>query len=224
MSCIRAVLFDLDGTLFDSERVYRDGFLRAAEQLGLPRETVDHHAHLCGLPRNESRVYMKSVFGADFPYDAWREKMWEYAASVFSAGGPPVKPYAKETLTALREMGLSVAVATSSRAEIALPYLEKTGLLPLLDTAVTGERVARGKPFPDIFLLAARELDLPAKACAVVEDAKNGILAAHRAGCYPILVPDLYPPAEELLPLLWHRAGSLREIPALVRAHNEGRE
>ena len=76
---------------------------------------------------------------------------------------------------------------------------------------------------PDIFLLAARELGLPAKACAVVEDAKNGILAAHRAGCYPILVPDLYPPAEEILPLLWHRAGSLWEIPALVRAHNEGR-
>ncbi|MBQ2248937.1 MAG: HAD-IA family hydrolase, partial [Clostridia bacterium] len=139
------------------------------------------------------------------------------------ADGPPVKPYAKETLTALRKMGLSVAVATSSRAEIALPYLEKTGLLPLLDTAVTGERVERGKPFPDIFLLAARELGLPAKACAVVEDAKNGILAAHRAGCYPILVPDLYPPAEEILPLLWHRAGSLWEIPALVRAHNEGR-
>lgn len=220
MPAIRALLFDMDGTLFDSERIYRDGFILAAREMALPAEVIDHHPALCGLPREKSRAYMKGVFGEEFPYDEWRERMWDYSSALFAENGPPRKEGVPEILIELRNMGIRIAVATATRRAVAEDYLQKSGLLPHLDALVTGDRVKNGKPAPDIFLLAARELDTPPEACAVAEDSKNGILAAHAAGTYPILVPDLYPPAREILPLLWHRVDSLWEIPALVRAHN----
>ncbi|MBQ1229906.1 MAG: HAD family phosphatase [Clostridia bacterium] len=224
MQPIQAVLFDMDGTVFDSERVYRDGFLLAAKEMGLPPSVIDHHPALCGLPRDESRRYMKSVFGTDFPYDDWRERMWQYAAEVFLESGPPKKDGVPEILIELRDMGIRTAIATATRLPVATQYLQKSGLAPYFDTVVTGDRVRNGKPAPDIFLLAAEELGIPPASCAVAEDSRNGILAAHRAGCYPILVPDLYPPAAEILPLLWHRAESLWQIPAFVRQHNQPSE
>lgn len=224
MRSIQAVLFDMDGTVFDSERVYREGFRLAAKEMGLPPSVVDHHPVLCGLPRDESRRYMKGVFGEDFPYDDWRERMWQYAAEVFEENGPPRKDGVPEILIELREMGIRTAIATATRLSVATQYLQKSGLAPYFDTVVTGDRVRNGKPAPDIFLLAAEELGVSPSLCAVAEDSRNGILAAHRAGCYPILVPDLYPPAEEILPLLWHRVEDLWQIPQCIREHNRPQE
>lgn len=218
---IEAVLFDMDGTVFDSERVYRDGFILAAREMGLPAEVIDHHPALCGLPRAKSRRYLKGIFGEDFPYDEWRERMWEYAAKVFEANGPPKKEGVPEILIELREMGIRTAIATATSLPVATEYLKKSGLAPYFDTVVTGDRVKNGKPAPDIFLLAASELGVHPTACAVAEDSGNGIRAAHAAGAYPILVPDLYPPAPDVPPLLWRHAESLWQIPLLVRRHNE---
>ena len=224
MRSIQAVLFDMDGTVFDSERVYREGFRLAAKEMGLSPSVVDHHPILCGLPRDESRRYMKGVFGEEFPYDDWRERMWQYAAEVFEENGPPRKDGVPEILIELREMGIRTAIATATRLPVATQYLQKSGLAPYFDTVVTGDRVRNGKPAPDIFLLAAEELGVSPSLCAVAEDSRNGILAAHRAGCYPILVPDLYPPAEEILPLLWHRVEDLWQIPQCIREHNRPQE
>ena len=138
MRSIQAVLFDMDGTVFDSERVYREGFRLAAKEMGLPPSVVDHHPVLCGLPRDESRRYMKGVFGEDFPYDDWRERMWQYAAEVFEENGPPRKDGVPEILIELREMGIRTAIATATRLPVATQYLQKSGLAPYFDTVVTG--------------------------------------------------------------------------------------
>ena len=128
----------------------------------------------------------------------------------------PVKPGLFALLEYLKKEGIPAAVASSTYRAVALPLLEQAGIAPWLTGMAFGDMVQRSKPEPDIFLLAARQLGAEPANCIVLEDSPNGILAAHRAGMLPVMVPDLLKPDPELEKILYSRVEQLDQVIILM--------
>jgi beta-phosphoglucomutase len=178
-----AVIFDLDGVLTDTAELHYQSWQRIADELGLP---FDRHANeaLRGLSREESLERLLGPRSAEFSPQRKQEitarKNAEYLARVSSMTPADLLPGARELLTAVRETGLGVAVASSSRNAGAV--IDRLGIRALLDAVVDGNDAPRSKPDPQVFLLAAERLGVPPRRCAVVEDAASGVAAALAAG------------------------------------------
>jgi HAD superfamily hydrolase (TIGR01509 family) len=184
-----AVLFDMDGLLIDSERVAIASLDVAARIVG---RTVPHHVaqRLIGLGRDGGSVVITAALGDDFPLERfWHEWHIEYLARV--AEGVPAKAGAKTALEALKSARIVAAVATSTHTDHALLKLEKAGLLPYFEAVVGRDAVPHGKPAPDLYLEAARRLNVNATYCWAFEDSLPGLTAATRAGAKTHWVPDL---------------------------------
>jgi kojibiose phosphorylase len=177
------VIFDLDGVLTDTAELHYQSWQRIADELGLP---FDRHANeaLRGLSREESLERLLGPRSAEFSPQRKQEitarKNAEYLARVSSMTPADLLPGARELLTAVRETGLGVAVASSSRNAGAV--IDRLGIRALLDAVVDGNDAPRSKPDPQVFLLAAERLGVPPRRCAVVEDAASGVAAALAAG------------------------------------------
>jgi len=191
---IRAAIFDMDGTMFDTERL-RFRTLRAAatEIAGAP---IDHETLLgcLGLSAARAHALVVSRHGDGYPYAEIRRRADELELAHVREHGVPVKDGLQEVLERLRKSGLAMAVATSSRRAIAEEYLINANVLKYFDITVCGDEIERGKPHPDIFLRAAGDLNLPPECCLMVEDSENGLRAASDAGGRPILVRDIKDP------------------------------
>lgn len=215
MEEIQAVLFDMDGTLIDTERYYRIFWPRALAEFGF--EMTDEQAlAMRSLGRPFAPQRLREWFGEKLDYFAVREKRKELMEEALVRDGIKVKPGAEALLTFLRERGITAAVVTATDRERAKRYLEQTGLAPYFDRVVSAVQVREGKPAPDIYLYACEELGLRPKVCVAVEDSPNGILSAHRAGCRVIMVPDQTEPDGALMDCLWACASDLAEIKALI--------
>lgn len=215
MEKIRAVLFDMDGTLIDTERYYRVFWPRALAEFGY-RMTDEQALSMRSLGRPFAPARLREWFGDELDYAAVREKRKELMEEALARDGIKVKPGAEALLACLRERGVITAVVTATDMERARRYLEQTGLAPCFDRVVSAVEVREGKPSPDIYLYACRELGLAPGACVAVEDSPNGILSAHRAGCRVIMVPDQTEPDEALSKCLWACVRDLAEIKALM--------
>lgn len=193
----KAVLFDMDGVLFDSERLLRECWLQLAREQGLTgmREV---YARCIGVNAPASDRILREAYGADFPARAFKERARDIYRGRCAREGLPLKPCARELLEALRDEGIPRALASSTGEELVRRELEEAELLSLFDTLVTGDMVRRGKPDPECFLLAAERLGVKPEDCAVIEDSYNGVRAAHAAGAKAIMVPDLLEPNEEM--------------------------
>ena len=178
---LRAVVFDMDGVLIDSEPIIR----RAAQQAG---EAFGHtlsdslYAELLGLPGAQVETMLMQVFGADFPLADYRRCFERLYRADVEANGIRSKPGVPELLQALRAHAVPVAVATSTRSGHAQAALEAAGLLGYLPVCITGDQVSAGKPAPDIFLHAAEKMGASPSRSLVVEDSPTGILGAKAAG------------------------------------------
>ena len=197
---MRAVIFDMDGVIFDSEKLYIDCCVEAAEPLGM--ENIVETVYRCIGVTTEvtlrilTEAYHDAALVASFRAAAdslFREK--------YRAGLLQVKPGVRELLTELKSRGLKLAVASSTRTEAVERELADAGLLPFFDRIVGGDQVGRSKPNPDIFLKAAEALGETPERCLVIEDSFNGIRAAKAADMTVIMVPDLLQPDEEMLAL-----------------------
>lgn len=181
-------IFDQDGLLFDTETIYGKCWKKAGEEFGIA-VTDAYHASLCGRGRREVIERARETFpGLDA--EAFVERALQLSAAMQLSGVPEVKLGAREILQSCREYGIGTAVASSSTRRCVEHNLRVSGLIDYFDAVVTGEQVVKGKPAPDIFLLAAERLGLPPSECVVFEDAPSGILAAKAAGCLPVMVPD----------------------------------
>lgn len=189
-----AVIFDMDGILFDSESVYIEGYVKYASNYPDIRETS---LSCVGANGKRTREIFMEKYGADFPFDAYYLKVKEYVAS----HPIPLKPYVHEILGWCRQQGLPTALASSTRQESVMRMLNEAGLTAYFDIIVCGDMVSQSKPHPEIFLTAAERLGAEPQDCWVIEDSYNGIRCAHNAGMHPLMVPDLLQPDEEIRPL-----------------------
>jgi HAD superfamily hydrolase (TIGR01509 family) len=192
---IEAVLLDMDGTLLDTEPSYVSALTAALDAFGYPDATATCHA-LIGIPGAECEALLSARYGENFPLADVIEAFAVRSDEIFREG-MPLKPGTIELLDALREAGCPFAVVTSTSRQTAERHLTFGGIRARFDTLVTFDDVARGKPSPDIYLLAAARLGVRPQACVAIEDSNPGIAAAYAAEMIAIMVPDLVPPTEE---------------------------
>lgn len=216
----RAVIFDLDGVLIDSETRALEAIGRLLREAGVDR-TVDELRSLCGHGRGALAAYALELFG-----DAPRAERLTAAAreailSDVDAGRMRPYPGAEDAVRAAAAAGLGVAVASSSERRRVDGEISGTDLGRHLDVVVTGDDVARGKPHPDLFLAAAARLAVPPSACLVVEDSHAGIEAARRAGMPVVAVAQTFAAgelgaADAVVPTIAAFAGLLARAEARV--------
>ena len=211
---IKNVIFDLDGTLIDTEKYFRIFWRKAAEQNGY--EMSDEQAlALRSLGRPFAPALMKEWFGEDFDYYAVREVRRKLMKAHLDKVGLEVKPGAGEALKWLKENGYTVALATATPTERAAEQLKEVNLYPFFTRIVSAVQVERGKPAPDVYLHAAKELGADPEECLAVEDSPNGVLSALAAGMKVVMVPDQTQPDKELKEKLYaciENLGELKEV------------
>jgi HAD superfamily hydrolase (TIGR01509 family) len=207
---VEAAIFDMDGLLIDTEAVYIEAYHAAAEAVGTKMPIELCHA-MIGVPTRECEAMIQDHFGPAFSVEQFHVHFNKHARLMLDAH-VPVKPGAGELLAWLGGRGLPLAIATSSRPATVQRHLGRAGLLDHFKTIATRYDVERGKPHPDVYLEAARRLDVAPERCIAFEDSNVGLTAAHAAGTMAIMVPDIVPPAPEVL------AKALRVVPDLHAA------
>lgn len=187
-----AVLFDLDGTLIDTERIGAASWDHAGAELGVVvPEAVKRRMVGRTLPDIEG-IVREGMPGADTA--RLLERANHHYHRLVTEAAPPVKPGARELIGWLRERGVPMAVATSSRRSQAEDKLVRAGLRDYFEVLVCGDEIGRGKPDPEIFQTAAERLGVVAGVCVIFEDSGPGIEAAERSGGLAVFVPEVHPP------------------------------
>lgn len=210
---IKAVIFDLDGTITDTEQFYRLAWPEALGRFGYKCDP-DVALELRSLGRPFAPLKFKEWYGEDFDYDKVRSVRKEIIEEYLKPG-IPLKPGAEEILSWLRERGITVALATANDLPRTERYLARIGLLDAFDKIICADMVKQGKPAPDIYAFACETLGLSPKETFAVEDSPNGVRSAYDAGCNVIMIPDLTEPDEDLKKLLYARLDSLVDIKRL---------
>ena len=215
MNEIKGVIFDLDGTLLDTEKLYRRFWVEAARQLGYPME--DRHALMI---RSMAAVYAEPLLKREvceaFDYHGVRALRRRIMEEYIDQNGVDPKPDLIETLQALREKGLKIGLATATPEHRARKYLRMVNAEQYFDAVTCADMVKRGKPQPDIYLLACERTGVAPGEAIAVEDAPTGIRAAHAAGCLAVMVPDQDQPDEETRALCHAVVPRLRDVVDLV--------
>lgn len=216
---IRAVLFDMDGTVVDSMPIYNRGWLYAGKKAGVPGEEIVALNHrFAGMNGADLIGFLHTRFGKDYPAEKLLEWRSEYVAEEIRTKGVPFKPGVPEVFDRLSRMGVRSALVTGSRRSRVDLILSVTGLGAYLEKVVTGDDIQKSKPSPDCFLFAAKALGLSPAECAVAEDAPNGVLAGCAAGMPVAVIPDLAPCPAEIAPMARWRLTSLAELPDVLAA------
>lgn len=209
---IRAVIFDMDGTLYDTEVVYGMAWTDA----GL---THEQYLQMIGRSQNVNDAKL-AEWGMD-PVSV-RSKRNAFITQWLGQHGLPVKSGAEKTLQWLKKQGIPAAVATSSPLTVAEKYLVASGFTAYFDKVLSGYMLEHSKPDPDIFLMAAEELGYDPSECMVVEDSYNGVRAGHSAGMLTVMIPDQIPADEEMHALADAVLDSLEQLPAYIEEMNAG--
>ena len=209
---IKGLIFDMDGTIFDTERLYYKGWKNVARDNGyeLPDELLDTMRG--GALDVCERIFNSYFKGArDFLTD--REQRQKYIFKEVAEKGIPYKPGLKELFSFLKENGYKKALATSTHRKVVDFYLSNCDMSEDdFDFIMTGDMVKNGKPAPDIFIMAAKGLGLDPSECAVVEDSKNGIRAGYDSGARVIHIPDLEKITDKEEAMLSAKLGTLTDI------------
>ena len=215
MENVKAVIFDMDGTLIDTEKIYRLIWPITLQEMGLTM-LEEHYMAMRSLGRPFAPVQMKEWYGQDFDYDGARARRKVKFENYIAEHGIQCKKGAIELLEYLHSQGIITAIATATDMERATRYLEMTGLTNHFDKVISATQVKEGKPSPDVYLFACEQLGLQPSECVAVEDAPNGITSAYRAGLRVIMVPDQSQPDEDTMAKLTHCVNSLDEIIGLL--------
>jgi HAD superfamily hydrolase (TIGR01509 family) len=219
----RGVVFDMDGLIFDTERIAVEGWLAASRQLGLP---ISRDLVLQAVGRNagDTRSLFVRVLGDRLDYDQARQACSAFIYATIEQEGVPLKPGLLALLAYLRRQGIQIALATSTAETRTRYLLDQAGIRSYFDQLVCGDHIARGKPEPDIYLAACSALALPPSDCLALEDSPAGIQSAHRAGLAVIMIPDLIRPDPGLAALLLARLATLADVIPLLETIFGGKQ
>ena len=207
----KAVIFDVDGVLFDTEVMIRRGWEEVSTRMGWP-QVGESYMDYVGQSRRDIMARHRAVFGPGFDTEAFLIAVTDFCTAHWESEGLPLKPGLMDILDYLREKRIPLALATSTRSTRTARRMEVTGLGYYFDAIVCGDMVAHSKPDPDIYLMAAEKLGIDPKDCMAVEDSPNGIRSAHAAGMQVIMIPDLVPYTLELDRLLLTHLDSLTDL------------
>ncbi len=211
MKNIKAVIFDMDGILIDTERISFNAF---KEVLKGYNYEMSEEFYLTMIGRNVKSIkeVMLREYGDSFPFDEIYEKKVKIAVETIDRDGVIIKPGVHELVDYLKDNNYKIAVATSTRKERAHYLLEQIGIKHKVDYIICGDQVINSKPDPEIFLKAAKGLGIEPQNCMVIEDSDAGILAASRAGMKGINVPDMKKPDENMKKLAFKICSSLLDV------------
>lgn len=213
---VLGVLFDMDGIVLDTEKLYARFWQEAAIHLGYPM-TWEQALGMRSLSRVAGQAKLESYFGKGISIEEVRAKRIELMEQYIDEHGVEPKQGIYELLDHLDAQGIPKAITTSSPIERVRKYLTPLGLLDRFDKICTGYDVPQGKPEPDIYLYGAASLGLAPEYCLALEDSPAGVLSAYRAGCMTVIVPDMDQPDPETQSRLFAMADSLLDVIELVR-------
>ncbi len=210
------VIFDMDGLMFDTERIYYRTWQEAAACYGY-KLTWEIYVQIVARNSRYIEKVLKGIFGETFPYEEVMTKKRTLSDETILKEGIQKKPGLVTLLDFLEEQGISKAVATSSAREKALRYLKLAKVEDRFDSIICGSDVVESKPNPEIFLRSAKVLKKKSEACMVLEDSRLGIEAAKRAGMYGVFIPDLVEADDEIRQNASNILTSLAEVITLIR-------
>ncbi len=193
---VGAVLLDMDGTLLDTEKIYFDSLVAALHAHGYGDDAIALCQAMVGLPGPACEAMLLDRYGDRFPL-ADITRAYIANRDNFMEAGLPLKPGTLELLDGLAAADCPMAIVTSSSRRSAERNLSLAGIRARFDIVLTLDDVTRGKPSPDLYLLAAARIGHAPEACVAVEDSNHGVAASHAAGAITLMVPDMTPPTEE---------------------------
>lgn len=213
---IKAVVFDMDGLLLDTEKLLVKFWVKAANEYGYPM-TREQALSLRSLHRSFAIPLLKGLFGEEFDYIKVRARRMELMREYLAQNPLELKSGAVELLEFLRGRKIPAAVCTATDYDRAAEYLKKAGIFDYFDRIICAAMVEKGKPMPDIYLYAAQQLGLNPCECMALEDSPNGVKSAAAAGFVTVMIPDLTEPDEELLGIISGSADSLKDVADIIR-------
>lgn len=215
---IRGVLFDMDGIVLDTEKLYARFWREAAVALGYPM-THTQALGMRSLSRSAGQAKLESYFGKGISIDEVRVKRIELMDKFVEENGVEPKPGINELMDYLKSRGIPAAITTSSPIARVHQYLDPLGLSERFNCICTGYDVPKGKPEPDIYLYGAARLELPPELCLALEDSPAGVLSASRAGCKTVMIPDMDAPDKETEDRLFALADCLTDIIGILEQY-----
>ena len=214
---LTGVIFDMDGLIYDSERLFFRHKLEIMKEYGYT-ETEESYSKTLGLTGETLKQTVLSLYGNDYPYFEISQKARKVMMNTIKKEGLPVKPGIVPLLKYLNTHQIPCAIASSTHIEYIREYLSATHLSSYFQAVIGGDMITNSKPAPDIFLEAARQLGCQPEHCLVFEDSENGILAAHRAGIPVICIPDMKYPAPEYVSMTFDLLESAEKVPSMLTA------
>lgn len=216
MSLPKALIFDMDGLMLDSEPLYQTAWQAAAQELGYTLDT-ELYMSLVGRSSAEADRVFIQIFGAAFPVEEFNRRWDEHWRQLVYTKGIALQPGLLPLLAWVEQQNIPKAVGTSSNRTEAELCLSLAQIRDRFSILVTVDQVAAGKPEPDIFLEAAQRLQISPEHCLVLEDSNAGVQAAQAAGMTVVMVPDLQVPTDATKAIAQRILPSLHEVLAWLQ-------
>jgi len=208
---IKLIIFDMDGLMFDTEkllfRTWKEACKKYKKKVSnkIFKETI-------GLNMKKTKEVYKKYFGHSFPFEKIIDESTRLLENHMNTEGVPLKEGLSELLEYIRKKQLKVALATSTERKRTEMLLNISGTKKYFNVVTCGDEIVKGKPDSEIFLKTSQKTGCPPENCMVLEDSKNGIMAAYRAGMLPVMVPDIIKPGKEIEAMLFKKFNSLKEV------------
>lgn len=212
---LQAVVFDMDGVLLDTERLFMESIREAAGKKQIDK--IEKVIQKCiGLNKKDTKALFEKECGPEFLYEEYFSKCKELFDEKVESKGIPVKPGVNEVLTYLKSEGYKIALASSTNKHRVMEHLDKAGITDFFEVIIGGDMIKHGKPAPDIYVEACKRLGTTPENAIAVEDSPNGLKSAYEAGLRAVMVPDMIAPNQEIEELLYAKCDSLHEVKSLV--------
>ena len=213
----KAIVFDMDGVLFDTERIARDSWIETGKVWNLPRVT-EIYPRMIGVNHTDGLIIFKECYGEAVDAEEFMRQSGAVMKQILREKGLPIKKGVPEILAFLKEKKIPAAICSSTRTGVIHDHLVKTGFLEYFDQIIGGDMIEHSKPLPDIYLKACEILGQKPEDCIAVEDSPNGIRSAYAAGLIPVMIPDLVEPTEELRKLSRFVLKDMTELQKLIES------
>ena len=216
---IKLVILDMDGTMFDTEPLWDKAFMETNKILGY-NVSEELHQKIIGSNGKTTEMILKNSLGEDYPFQRFNELYFDTLINLVNKEGIKIKPGLIELLNYLINNKYPIALASSSRKDIIYNDLEKAGIdKNIFNIIVSGDDLKDSKPNPEIFIKTCQKLNVKPSDSIVIEDSNNGIIAASKAGCIPILIPDIDIITDKVLSLVKYKCDNLSEVIDILKKY-----